>query len=202
MKKFRVVFLSAVCLSLAFADVVLPPPVKSDGPGLWTLLERRASGTRNAFPAGAVSDAELASILWAATGRNRGGQGWTVPVGMGRPPHVKVYAVKNNGAYLYDWQKHALVEVNNKNVKAEVTADDFVRNSSVILVFVADTAANQRAEMDNILAGAMSQNVYLAADALGIKTRYLMTLNAAGIRQGLKLNKTDTPLCIMPLGKK
>jgi nitroreductase len=164
-------------------------------------LEKRASGTRNAFPTGAVSDQELATILWAATGRNRNGSGWTVPVGMGRPPHVKVYVVKNDGAFIYNWQKHALGELTKKNIKAEVTQDDFVKNSAVILVFVADAAANKRAEMDNILVGAMSQNVYLAADALGIKTRYLMTLKADGIRKELKLNKTDVPLCIMPLAK-
>jgi hypothetical protein len=190
-----------VLLAVAGAEVKLAKPRTSGGEGIFTLLEKRASGTRNAFPTGAVSDQELATILWAATGRNRNGKGWTVPVGMGRPPHVKVYAVKNDGAFLYDWQKHALTEVNAKNVKAEVTTDDFVRNSPVILVFVADTAANKRAEMDNILVGAMSQNVYLAADALGITTRYLMTLNADGMRKELKLNKTDVPLCVMPLAK-
>ena len=200
MRKFCCLFL-VVFLAAAGAEVQLPKPRTSGGEGIFTLLEKRASGTRTNFPTGAVSDSELATILWAATGRNRSGSGWTVPVGMGRPPHVKVYAVKNDGVFLYDGQKHALLEINPKNVKTEMTADDFVRNSSVILVFVADTAANKRAEMDNILVGAMSQNVYLAADALGVKTRYLMTLNADGIRKELKLNKTDVPLCIMPLAK-
>jgi nitroreductase len=200
MRKFCWLFL-VVFLAAAGAEVKLPAPRTSGGEGIFALLEKRASGARTNFPTGAVSDGELAAILWAATGRNRGGQGWTVPVGMGRPPHVKVYAVKDDGAFLYDGQKHALLEVNPKNVKTKVTADDFVRNSSVILVFVADTAANKRSEMDNILVGAMSQNVYLAADALGITTRYLMTLNADGICQELKLNKTDVPLCIMPLAK-
>ncbi|MDR2430925.1 MAG: nitroreductase family protein [Candidatus Margulisbacteria bacterium] len=200
MRKFYWVLL-AVFLALAGAEIKLPKPRISSGEGIFTLLERRASGPRAGFPAGAVSDSELATILWAATGRNRNSSGWTVPVGMGRPPHVKVYAVKNDGAFLYDWQNHVLLEVNTKNVKAEITADDFVRNSPVILVFVADTAANKRAELDNILAGAMSQNVYLAADALGVTTRYLMTLNAGGIRRELKLNTTDMPLCIMPLAK-
>ncbi|GBR73679.1 nitroreductase superfamily protein [Candidatus Termititenax aidoneus] len=200
MRKFCGVLL-LVFLAAAGAEVKLAKPQASGGEGIFTLLEKRASGLRIGFPTGAVSDQELSTILWAATGRNRNGKGWTVPVGMGRPPHVKVYAVKNDGAFLYDWQKHALTEVNPKNVKAEVTADGFVRNSSVILVFVADTAANKRAEMDNILVGAMSQNVYLAANALGVTTRYLMTLNADGIRKELKLNKTDLPLCIMPLAK-
>ncbi|MDR1453565.1 MAG: nitroreductase family protein [Candidatus Margulisbacteria bacterium] len=200
MRRFCWLFL-LVFLAAAGAETQLPKPPASGGAGIFTLLEKRASGLRNSFPAGAVPDGELATILWAATGRNRNGSGWTVPVGMGRPPHVKVYAVKNDGAFLYDWQKHALVELTEKNVKAGITPDDFVRKSDVILVFVADTAANKRPEMDNILVGAMSQNVYLAADALGVKTRYLMTLNADGIRKELKLNKTDVPLGIMPLAK-
>lgn len=179
----------------------LPKPLTSGGTGIFTLLEKRASGLRNNFPTGAVSQEELATILWAATGRNRGGKGWTVPVAMGRPPHVTIYIVKDDGAFIYQKNDHRLAQITDKNIKSEVTPDKFVRNSSAILVFVADTAANKHENMDNILAGAMSQNVYLAADALGIKTRYLVTLNEKGIRKELKLKKTDVPLCVMPLGK-
>lgn len=200
MKKFFLIGF-VIILAMANADIQLPQPLISGGEGIWTLLERRASGLRNNFPVGKISQDELATILWAATGRNRGGTGWTVPVGMGRPPHVKVYAVRDDGAFFYDWEKHVLVELTNKNIKAEVTKDDFVKNSAVILVFVADTAVNKHENMDNILVGAMSQNVYLAADALGIQTRYLLTLNTEGIKKGLKLTKTDVPLAIMPLAK-
>lgn len=190
-----------IILAMASADVKLPKPLNSGGTGIFTLLEKRASGLRNDFPTGKISQEELATILWAATGRNRGDKGWTVPVGMGRPPHVKVYVAKDDGAFLYNWKDHILVELTSKNIKAEIAKDEFAKNSSIILVFVADTAANNRVEMDNILVGAMSQNVYLAADALGVKTRYLMTFNADGIKKELKLVATDIPLCIMPLAK-
>ncbi|MDR1322931.1 MAG: SagB/ThcOx family dehydrogenase, partial [Candidatus Margulisbacteria bacterium] len=76
MRKFYCLFL-LVFLAVAGAEALLPEPLPqprtSGGEGIFTLLEKRASGTRNAFPTGAVSDQELATILWAATGRNRNG---------------------------------------------------------------------------------------------------------------------------------
>jgi nitroreductase len=53
-----------------------------------------------------------------------------------------------------------------------------------------------------IASGAMTQNVYLAADALGISGRYIISMKADSLKQALKLKDSDSPLCIMPLGKR
>jgi len=47
----------------------------------------------------------------------------------------------------------------------------------------------------------MTQNVYLAAAALGIGARYVHTLNADEIRRALKLPPGDVPIALMLLGK-
>jgi nitroreductase len=52
-----------------------------------------------------------------------------------------------------------------------------------------------------IASGAMTQNAYLAAAALGIGGRYMLTMNTDAVKRALKLGDTDSPLCIMPLGK-
>jgi nitroreductase len=51
-------------------------------------------------------------------------------------------------------------------------------------------------------AGAMSQNIYLAADALGISARYKVSMKADAVRRELRLDAADTPLCIIPIAKR
>jgi nitroreductase len=48
----------------------------------------------------------------------------------------------------------------------------------------------------------MSQNVYLASNALGIGIRYMVGLNADAVRTLCALDPVDVPLCIMPMGKR
>jgi hypothetical protein len=196
-----------VLVSAALADVVLPNPKTSGGDGVFDLIERRASGTRNNFPNGEISQEELSTILWAATGRNRGDSGWTVPMAGGLPPYVKVYVVKKDGVFVYGWKEHALVEISKKNAMGDITGDNFVKTSATVLILVSDPSglssmahANSNNSLGYIATGAISQNIYLASDALGISTRYMISMNVDGIRRELKLKGGETPLCIMPLG--
>jgi len=207
---YPVVFLFVLLFAqILHADVKLPEPRKTGGEGIFKLLEQRASGTRNAFPSGKITDEELATILWAATGLNRGGKGWTVPMGQGKKPYVKIFAVREDGAYYYDWKTHTLKTVADKDLRKEVNNDGFVQTSPVVLVFVSDPSEmgamarfNEHNEVAYILTGAMTQDIYLAADSLGISARYMVTFNADKIKNLLKLKDGETPLCISPLGKK
>jgi hypothetical protein len=196
-------------VSAALADVNLPKPKITGGDGIFNLLQKRASGTRGEFPKGDVSIEDLSTILWAGTGLNRDGKGWTIPLAGGKPPYVKIYAVKRDGVFQYDWKAHSLIEISDKNVMGEITGDGFVKDSSCILVFVTDTA--DMGSMTNLnagnslaftAAGAISQNIYLAADALGISTRYMVSMKADAVKKELKLKEIDVPICIMPLGKR
>ncbi|MDR1020965.1 MAG: nitroreductase family protein [Synergistaceae bacterium] len=214
MKKISVVFCAALLActmisSSALADISLPEQASTGGEGIFDLIERRASGTRGSFPDGDVSDAELATVLWAATGRNRNDSGWTVPLAGGRPPYVKVYAVRRDGVFLYDWKNHSLAEVSKKNALGDITGDAFVKASPVVLVLVSDPSnlgnmarLNDGNSLAYTAAGAMSQNAYLAADSLGISTRYMVSMNLDGVKRELKLKDGETPLCIMPIGKR
>jgi hypothetical protein len=201
-----------ICLVLAasaYADIKLPDPRRDGGDGVFSLLERRASGTRGDFPKGAISDEELSAVLWAASGLNRDGKGWTVPLAGGRPPYVKIFAVRPDGAFLYDWKNHSLVEITGENVLGKITGDGFVRESPCVLVFVSDpgdlgnmASLNQGNALAYTASGAMTQNAYLAADSLGISGRYMVSMKTDAVKSELKLKAPEAPLCIMPLGKR
>ena len=182
----------------------LPSPQMSGGEALFDVINKRSSGA--AFT-GAVDDQELATILWAATGRNRNDGGWTVPMAMGRPPYVAIYVAGANGAFRYDWETHSLIQVSEYDVRTELGMQDFAKVAYYNLVFVVDSAtvnqlSRQEAEiLGGYAVGAMTQHIYLACAALGVKGRFIMSVNKEPARAALNLGKDKYVACIMTLGK-
>ncbi len=205
------VLLCVLCVSAAGAAEVrkLPPPQTSGGLGIFDMLKHRASATAASFPTGKMSQEELATLLWAATGLNRPEKGWTVPMAMGREPYCRVYVTGEEGTFLYDWVTHSLIGTSKEDARRSVGAMSFASNAAYTLIFVTDGKAlgsfkNIRAAEDwaQVAVGAMTQNVYLAAEALGIGTRYMANLKEDAIRAVCALEPDDVPVCIMPLGKR
>jgi hypothetical protein len=188
-------------------DVKLPEPQTTGGAGMFDMLKNRASALSGSFPAGAVSMEELSTLLWAASGLNRPEKGWTVPMAMGREPYCKVYAAGEQGVFLYDWKDNVLREITKGDVRGELGSQGFIANVPYILIFVTDGEALESfgargAGWGYVAVGAMTQNVYLAAEALSIGVRYMASMNPDAVRGHLKLADSDTPVCIMPVGKK
>ena len=188
-------------------DVKLPEPQMTGGPGVFDTLKNRTSATSASFPTGAVSMEDLSTILWAASGLNRPGKGWTVPMAMGREPYCKVYVAGEQGVFLYDWKNNSLKEIAKGDVRSELGSQGFIANAPYILVFVVDGKAldsfgARGANWGLVAVGAMTQNVYLATEALNISARYLASVKPDAARAHLKLLDADTPVCIMPLGKR
>jgi hypothetical protein len=190
------------------ADVSLPKPLTEGGMGLFEALKKRSSVAGGDFSLAELSLDELSTILWAASGLNRGEKGWTVPMSRGAPPYVKVYVAGTNGVWLYDWASHSLKEISGENVKAKVGSQSFVRRASHILILVKDPQGltefddpKTKDEFVHVLVGAMTQNVYLAAAALNLGARYIHGLEKPAIFEALKLNNGEEPVCLMLLGK-
>ncbi|MDR3231369.1 MAG: nitroreductase family protein [Synergistaceae bacterium] len=187
--------------------VELPAPQTDGGMGLFEALRKRASAPGGDFPTGQLDPGELSSILWAATGLNRGEKGWTVPMSMGLEPYCKIYVAGESGIFLYDWRDNGLKEISKENIRAKVGAQSFVRVAPHILILVADGEGlaefeeHDRTAFAYAAAGAMTQDIYLAAAALGAGTRYIHSMNLEEIRKALKLEEGDDPLCLMMLGK-
>jgi hypothetical protein len=174
--------------------------------GLFEALKKRSSVPGGDFSLGEVTPQELSTLLWAATGLNRGTTGWTVPMAHGRPPYCRVYVADATGVSLYDWSAHSLKEISAQNIKADIGAQSFVKKAAVVLIFVSDAQAlaqfgEAAEELSHVAAGAMTQNVYLASAALGIGARYIRSLRHDAVVKALNLPKGDVPLCLMLLGK-
>jgi nitroreductase len=85
--------------------------------------------------------------------------------------------------------------------------DRFAANAFHVLIFVSDGAAvegfgDRGVDWGYMAVGAMTQNVYLAAEALAIGARYMTSLSADVVRSALELGAKDVPACVMPIGKR
>lgn len=192
----------------AMADIKLPAPQTEGGMGVFEALKKRASAPGGDFPTSALSPGELSSILWAATGLNRGDTGWTVPMAMGLPPYVDVYAALKDGVFLYDWKNNSLVEISKTDIRGGIGMQRFVANAPCSLIFVANAKSlseindePHRREFADVAAGAMTQDVYLASAALGIGARYIDSIKEDEIKSAVSLPEGDRVICLMILGK-
>ncbi|MDR2452917.1 MAG: nitroreductase family protein [Candidatus Accumulibacter sp.] len=192
----------------ALADIALPPPRTEGGMGLFEALKKRASVSGSDLSAAEIKLEDLGTVLWAATGLNRGTKGWTVPMANGLPPYCRIYVAGNDGVWRYDWATHSLKELSKENIKGGIAAQSFVKRAFYVLILVADgeilaTLNNEKdaAEFSQVAAGAMSQNIYLAAAALKLGTRYIHSIHREAIRSALKLPQGDEPISLMLLSK-
>lgn len=211
-KRLCVLSLSAAFLSYgaaAFADVSLPAPQKTGGMPVFEALGGRASAKGPDFAAmGEIPLEKLSTILWAATGLNRGEKGWTVPMAKGMEPYVRIYVVGAEGVFLYDWKNHALKEMSKEDIRGRIGRQDYIAKAPSTLIFVSDDGALSKEYKDDdtveefaaVAVGAMTQNVYLASGALGIGTRYVYSAQDDAIEKILNLPDDDEVLCIMPMG--
>ncbi len=184
----------------AAADITLPAPATQGGEGIFTVLNARHSAVPSDFPLKDITRQELASLLWAATGQNRNGNGWTVPFAMHRAPYNTLYVLMDTGVYRYDWQRNSLEEISRHDIRRKAGPQRIVGESPVILVFVGQEGTAK--EYADIAAGAMTQNIYLASASLGIEGRFVITLDENVLRQELKLKTEEYPINLMLIGKK
>lgn len=206
-KTVAVLFLSLFSLSFCYADITLPTPQTKDGMSLFESLKKRASTPGGGFPAGQVTDDELSTVLWAASGLNRGKTGWTVPMVKGKAPYVRIYVASEKGTFLYEWDGHYLREINKQDIRGDIGQQSFTKRAAYSLIFVSDANAltdikpDEATNFSYTAVGAMSQNVYLAAAALKLSTRYIHSIKSEAISQELQLPKDDIPLGMILLGK-
>lgn len=180
------------------ADIMLGAPKRSGGPDVLTAISNRASAAQKDFEKRELTESELSTILWAATGKNRT-KGWTVPLAMGAAPYVDVYALLKKGSYLYDYEHGTLKQAGTRNLLKRAGQQAFTATAPCILVFVSHTPRVEN--WAYIAAGAMTQNVYLAAQSLGLKTRYIQSCNRETLFDGLDLSPLEKIICIMPVGE-
>lgn len=191
------------------ADIKLPAPLKDGGPSVLKAIDQRGSAGQTGFPTEKLSPEELSTVLWAASGHNRDGAKWTVPMALGTEPYCKIYVADETGVYLYNWHDHVLNGVLDKDIRAAIARQEFVQKAPQLLIMVLDDSilaakvndAIGRKEMEMLAVGSMSQNIYLAAQAVDASTRMVFYTHRDKIAELLKLPANQQPVCVMPIGK-
>jgi nitroreductase len=185
----------------------LPPPPRAGGESLVEALWARRSVRQ--YADAPVTREDLAFVLWAASGVNRPAEKRrTFPSAWGSNS-VSVYLASADGVRLYDPEAHALKMVETSkgsDARPGVAGAEFTRKAPVVLVLVTDLAKfkgkappEKLLEMAHCEAGAISQNIYLAAAARGLGTVVTADVRPEASKT-LGLGADEKALYTLPLG--
>lgn len=204
MKKIILFVLAiAMCGTMQAQEVIsLPQPeISKLSMSLGEALQQRRSARQ--YSGQEVSLQTLSTLLWAACGVSDPVNGKITAPSAVNMQDIKVYVFAKSGICLYDAKKNVLVKVSDKNMlDAAAGRQDFAKAAPLSLVLVStkdsERAPNQRyGAMD---AGYVSENIYLACTALGLKTVARGTMDYDAIKAELKLEETSYLLLNHPVG--
>ena len=182
------------------SDIMLTSPEKEGGKSVLQAISERSSAAQTAFTDKEPSLKELSTLVWAATGKNRDGKGWTVPFAMGSDPYISLYVLLKSGAYIYDPEKNMLKLLSDKNFLSRAAGQKFIGTAPSVFVFATKGSGPRVEGWAETAVGAMTQNVYLAAGALGMKTRYVQSFNRETLINLLNIGPLSRIIAIMPVG--
>jgi len=186
------------------ASTISLPAVNRHGgmPLMEALAARRSS---REFAPDALPLSLLAGLLWAAFGVNRPDGGRTAPTAI-NAQEIDVYVALPTGAYRYDAANNLLALVAATDVRRVTGYQDFVDEAPLDLVYVADhtrmrmVPAGQRESYASVAAGAICQNVYLYAAALGLSTVIRAWIDRDAIAEALGLTHDQQVLLSQTVG--
>lgn len=163
---------------------------------LKTLRDRRSAAS---FRAGDLPRERLMSLLWAAWGVNRPDSGKrTAPSAM-NAQETDLYVLLADGAYLYDAKNNGLVRVSDQDLRVKAGGARF-KDAAAHIIFVPDCARlsgssqAQKQMWSAAHAGFIGQNIYLYCAAEGLAARFYAGIDAASLREPLKLRADQVVL--------
>ncbi|MCF8335724.1 MAG: SagB/ThcOx family dehydrogenase [Bacteroidales bacterium] len=173
----------------------LPEPQKEGGKSLMKALNQRHSS--RTFADKEMSDQMLSDLLWAAFGINRPESGKRTAPSAHNIQDIQIYITTRNGAYLYLPEKNALKQITDKDVRANMGMQDFVKNVSVNLVYVSDFSKySDGSEQQHMITagthcGFIGQNVYLFCASEGLNCVFRGSINKELISKTLNLEENQ-----------
>lgn len=189
--------LMSVCLlsPLSFAQgekavsIKLPAADQSGGKPLMAALKDRKSDRD--FGMQALTDQQLADILWAAVGISRPeGTLRTAPTAKNKQD-VELYAITAKGVFQYNALEHTL-----ETIALPETDQTGLLGAPLALIYV--TPADNRFGPLNV--GFCAQNVYLYAASAGLNTVVKGTFPEKELRDILKIGPDKTIVLVQPVG--
>jgi len=176
-------------------DISLPAPRMEGGKPLMQALKDRQSS--RAFSATKLPDQVVADLLWAAAGINRTNSGKRTAPSARNWQEVEVYAILEDGAYVYDAKTNSLTAVVKGDLRKLTGAQDFVATAPLNLVYVVDSAkmtgvspGEDQALYSGADSGFIAQNVYLFCASEGLATVVRGSVDRKALAEALKLPET------------
>jgi SagB-type dehydrogenase family enzyme len=197
--RLKTLALAAIILPLALSParaqelqvVKLPPPHMQGGkPLMQTLNERQSarSFSDKKLPMELVSD-----LLWAAAGINRPSSGKRTAPSARNWQEVDVYAVMQEGAYLYEAKENSLKPVAAGDLRRFAGTQDFVATAPLNLVYVANVIRMKGASPEDLElymgadTGFMAENVYLTCASEGLAVVVRASVERDSLAAALRL---------------
>lgn len=182
--------------------VSLPKPeVNKLSMSLGEALQQRRS--ERSFTDKEISLQTLSTLLWAACGVSDPKTGKITAPSAVNMQDVKVYVCAKDGVCLYNAKANTLTKVSDKDLREAIAGRQvFAKLAPISLVLVStkdsDRSPNERwGAMDT---GYVSQNIYLACTALGLKTVARGTMDFDTLKRELKLADTSYLELNHPIG--
>ena len=194
--------LTIACMAMLMAatsckaqdNIQLPKPSMDNKVTLMQAFQNRHS-TRE-YADKQIPDDVLSTVLWAACGINRPGEGKITAPSAINVQDIQVYVVRQDGAYLYQPKSNSLEKVSSKDLRAAVAGrQSFAASAPVSLVLVSNhnkfpqqMPREAKTRMGVVDAGYISENICLACSALELNTVPRMTMDTEALKKELGLD--------------
>ncbi|MBQ7420313.1 MAG: SagB/ThcOx family dehydrogenase [Prevotella sp.] len=195
MKKM-ILFLLALTMvgSMQAQEVIsLPQPeVNTLSMTLGDALQQRRS--QREYSDQEISQQTLSTLLWAACGVSDAKTGKITAPSAVNMQDVKIYVCSKDGVCLYNAQANTLTKVSDKDLRDAIASRQAFAKSAPISLVLVSTKDSNRAPNDKfgaMDAGYVSQNIYLACTALGLKTVARATMDFDVLKAELHLAETS-----------
>jgi nitroreductase len=184
--------------------VKLNVPNKERGASIMKALDNRRSVRE--FSKDKLSLQDLSDLLWAANGINRPDGRRTAATARNNQD-IDVYAIMEEGAYLYDAKAHELKPVAAGDHRLLIADRQVsVADAPVSLLIVSDLSRFTGADIElqkqwgALDAGIVSQNIMLFASGCGFVTVPRAFMKKDELKKVLKLSETQIPMLNNPVG--
>lgn len=195
--------------------IALPTPLYDSQTSVEQALQaRRSVRTYSSTP---LSLSEVSQLLWAA-------QGLTHPEGMRTAPSagalypLEIYVLAGNvtnlpvGVYHYNPREHGLILIGEGDIRQKLfeaaLQQSAVKDAAIVLIISAEYErttvkyAQRGIQYVHMEVGHVSQNVYLQTESLGLGTVFIGAFHEDEVKAILHISEEETPLGLMPVGKK
>jgi SagB-type dehydrogenase family enzyme len=184
--------------------IKLNEPNRDRGASVMKALDNRHS--KREFSTEKLSLQDLSDLLWAATGINRADGRRTAATARNNQD-IDVYAVMEEGAYVYDVKAHELKPVAEGDHRSLIADRQLsVIDAPVSLLIVSDLSRftgvddEIRKQWGALDAGIVSQNIMIFASGCGFATVPRAFMKKDELKKVLKLSETQIPMLNNPVG--